>query len=396
MTDDQPPPDEERDSDRSARRLRSAQAAAGDLARMGIDPRSLGLDESGAAPPTEEPGPHEPDSEGASVVQLRPSTSTDPQARGRAFSPFSAPATAEEAEEAARRVSRVEQLLSRAHVDQPPPRETSKLFRTVARGLVTVDAALSAQEERDLLDAVRSRQGDRRTVAFVSGQGGVGCTTMAVATGTTFMALRDDYSVVVDVRSGTPSLGELYGVATPLGVSGLLGRDEIASAPTNASGLGLVDGAGWDQPLSRSDVAEVLDRLGEVHLFRLFDTGNDAGDASRTALARADQVVVVTGPGRSGSAAAGVALDRIAYVNPACADSVVHVVVCSHEESYREALRQVGDASHQPGGPVAVVVVPPDPHLARGLPFDPERVSASMRGAVLRLAAAVAVGGRGR
>ena len=203
---------------------------------------------------------------------------------------------------------------------------------------------------------------------------------------------------MVDVRSGTPSLGELYGAAAPVGVTALLGRGEVASAPTNASGLGLVDGAGWDHALSRSDVAEVLDRLGEEHLFRLFDAGNDAGEASRTALARADQVVVVTGPGRSGAAAIGVALDRIAYVNPACLDGVVHVVVCPHEESYRESLRQVGDAQVVGGAaaPIAVVVVPPDAHLSRGLPFDAERVSASLRGAVLRVAAAVAVGGHGR
>ena len=405
MTDDQRPPDEEQESDRSAQRLRRAQGAAGDLARMGIDPRSLGLDDSATVTPPEAPETQESDSEGASVVQLRPRTGptappepgTGPTPGRPAAGPTSRAAAAAEAERAgdtSRRASEVEQLLSRAHVGQPAPRETSRLLRTVARGLVTADAALSAQEERDLLDAVRSRQSDRRTVTFVSGQGGVGCTTLAVATGTTLMALREDQSVVVDVRSGTPSLGELYGAAAPVGVTALLGRTEIASAPTNASGLGLVDGAGWDQALTRGDVAQVLDRLGEEHLFRLFDAGNDAGEASRTALARADQIVVVSGAGTSGSAAAGVALDRIAYVNPACLDSVVHVVVCPHEESYRESLRQVGDASA--AAPIAVVVVPPDPHLARGLPFDAERVSASLRGAVLRVAAAVALGGRGR
>ena len=405
MTDDQQPPDEEQKADRSAQRLRRAQAAAGDLARMGIDPRSLGLDDSSDAAPPEAPGQPDPDSEGASVVQLRPRTGPSaPPEPGTRMTPGGSPggtadplprassAAAQGVEGTSRRPSEVEQLLSRAHADQPAPRETSRLFRTVARGLVTVDAALSAQEERDLLDAVRSRQSDRRTVTFVSGQGGVGCTTMAVATGTTFMALREDQSVVVDVRSGTPSLGELYGAAAPVTVTGLLGGSEIAPAPTNASGLGLVDGAGWDQTLSRGDVAQALDRLGEEHLFRLFDAGNDAGEASRTALARADQVVVVTGPGRSGSAATSVALDRIAYVNPACLDSVVHVVVCRNEDSYRESLRQVGDASA--AGPIAVVVVPPDAHLARGLPFDAERVSAGLRSSVLRVAAAVALGGR--
>ncbi len=405
MTDDQQPPDEEQKADRSAQRLRRAQAAAGDLARMGIDPRSLGLDDSsdrGASGGTGTAGPRfRRRLRGPAASANRPVGATGARdqddagwfaRRDRGPLPRASSAAAQGVEGTSRRPSEVEQLLSRAHADQPAPRETSRLFRTVARGLVTVDAALSAQEERDLLDAVRSRQSDRRTVTFVSGQGGVGCTTMAVATGTTFMALREDQSVVVDVRSGTPSLGELYGAAAPVTVTGLLGGSEIATAPTNASGLGLVDGAGWDQTLTRGDVAQALDRLGEEHLFRLFDAGNDAGEASRTALARADQVVVVTGPGRSGSAATSVALDRIAYVNPACLDSVVHVVVCRNEDSYRESLRQVGDASA--AGPIAVVVVPPDAHLARGLPFDAERVSAGLRSSVLRVAAAVALGGR--
>ena len=206
VTDDQPPPDEEQESDRSASRLRRAQAAAGDLARMGIDPRSLGLEDSSDVTPSEAPRSQEPDAE--SGPRVRPWSSCGPRRprrRGagagapascpssdRAPAALRTPMSAEVAEDRTRRVSRVEQLLSRAHADQPVPRETSRLFRAVARGLVTVDAALSAQEERDLLDAVRSRQGDRRTVAFVSGQGGVGCTTLAVATGTTLMALRED------------------------------------------------------------------------------------------------------------------------------------------------------------------------------------------------------------
>ncbi len=294
------------------------------------------------------------------------------------------------AQEPSRPTTRLQELLARTQPVVAPTRSTSRLLRSVGKGLVTVDAAVSAQGERDLVESVRQRQSERRVVAFLSGQGGAGCTTVAVAVGTAFMALREDHSVVVDVQSGTASLGELYGATAPASLASLLQHTEAATPPRNSSGLGLVDGAGWDEVVTRSDVAGLLERLGEGHAFHLLDVGNDPGEGSRAALARADQVVLVTGPGPSGAASVGTALDRLRYVNPAAADRVLQVVVCAHEATYRDALREVAGA----GTPLAAVVLPPDEDLARGAPYDPEKVSPETRLAMLRVAAAVAAGAR--
>ena len=62
----------------------------------------------------------------------------------------------------------------------PTTRQAGRLLSTVARGFATPDAAVSAQSERELIDSVRQRQSDRRVVAFMTGKGGVGCTTVAV------------------------------------------------------------------------------------------------------------------------------------------------------------------------------------------------------------------------
>ena len=206
------------------------------------------------------------------------------------------------------------------------------------------------------------------------------------------MAMREDHSVVVDVQSGTASLGELYDATSPATLSSLLQQTEATTPPRNSSGLGLVDGAGWDEVVTRADVAGLLERLGEGHAFHLLDVGNDPGEGSRAALARADQVVLVTGPGRAGRPRVGAALDRLRYVNPAAADGILQVVVCPHEDTYAEALREVAGA----GAPLAVVVVPPDDALHHGTPYDPERVSPEIRLAMLRVAAAVAAGARTR
>lgn len=283
--------DDQDQPDQSLRDRRQAQSAAGDLSRMGIDPRSLGL---GDPEPRTPPAPVEPDEVDESrgrVVPIRPEFS----------SPDPLPAQTPEPDDPVRPPSAAEQLLSRASNPEPAPRQTGRMLRTVARGLTTPDAALAVQGEREAVDAIRHRQTDRRIVAFVAGKGGVGCTTIAVGVGTAFMAMREDHAVVVDVQQGSPSLGRTFGAAEPRTVGSMLSEVEATTPPAAATGLGLVDGSGWDQGLTRGDVAGVLDRLRADHTFNLLDVGDDAGEAGHAALARADQAVVVTSPGSSAS-----------------------------------------------------------------------------------------------
>jgi MinD-like ATPase involved in chromosome partitioning or flagellar assembly len=355
--------------DPSIRDRQRAEGAAGDLARMGIDPRSLGLGD--VAPPLPAAGDPVDDQAGARVVQLRPGLAQPLQP-----APVPEPPVHDEGPAVA----------PPAPTTTPPPRQASRLLRTVAKGLVTPDAAVSIQGEREAIDAVRQRQTDRRVIAFIAGKGGVGCTTVAVGAGTAFMALREDHSVVVDVQQGTASLGGTFGADRPRSIASLTAEVEATSPPVAASGLGLVDGSDWDQTLGRADVVGVLDRLRADHTFNLLDVGDDAGEAGHAALARADQVVVVTGPGELGRAALGTAVDRAKAVNPVAASVAVHVVVCPHEQSYREAQRQLGPQ----GG---VVVVPPDPWLQAGHPYDPAAVSPETREALLRVSGLVALRG---
>lgn len=368
-TDDQDQPDQ------SLRDRRQAQSAASDLSRMGIDPRSLGLGDPEPRTPPPPAAPDDVDESRARVVPIRPEFNAPPV---QSLPPSPAP------DESVRPQSAAEQLLSRASNPEPAPRQTGRLLRTVARGLTTPDAALAVQGERAAVDAIRQRQTDRRIVAFIAGKGGVGCTTIAIGVGTAFMAMREDHSVVVDVQQGSPSLGRTFGAGDPRSVASLLSEVEATTPPAAPTGLGLVDGSGWDQGLTRGDVAGVLDRLRADHTFNLLDVGDDAGEAGHAALARADQAVVVTSPGELGVGALQSALDRIKIVNPQAASSAVHVVVCPHEQSHRDAQREFA------GAPGAVVLVPPDPYLQAGHAYDPAQVSAMTREALLRVAGLVA------
>jgi MinD-like ATPase involved in chromosome partitioning or flagellar assembly len=364
--------------DLSAVRRRHAQDAVRDLERMGIDPRSLGLGDPGDPVPVP--------AAGADVVRLRLAHPVvDPVAPEPPSQPPSQPPSrhgrAEPDEPPAPMAA--DALLART--TPPPPRDTSRLLRLVGRGLVTPDAAVSAQNERALVEAVRHRQSDRRIVAFVSAQGGVGCTTLAVGVGTALTALREDHSVVVDVQSGALPLSRLHATATSLSVTALPRGADPLSPPAAASGLALVDGGSWDEVVTRDAVAAVLDRLGTDHVFSLLDVGDDAGEGGHAALARADLAVVVGGPGPRGQAAMTEALERVRAVNPALSSHAVQVFVCQNEDAHRRLSRALTDRP-------STVVVPPDRHLGAGNAYDAAQVCAATREAMLRVAAAVSLG----
>ncbi len=442
--------DEADEEQRAARKRASAQQAAADLVRMGIDPRSLGLDppeEPGRAdrghdvgerppdrsvaadlsPPTldappldtpssDAPPPGAPGTSsggagredaatdaGARVYQLRgqrhgaqaaagPSTASTEGAAGDGLTPVAGG-------RARGRVGAgpLERLLAATLVDRPVPAQAGRLLRSVTRGLATPDAAAAAGDERELVAAVRGRHGGSRVVAFHAGKGGVGTTSVALGVGAALAALRDDRTVLADLRAGTASLGETL-TGTPAPTARALARAAAAgsTAPEPGAlpgGLGLVDGSGWDTPLRRSDLPELLALLTADHAFVLLDVGNDAGESAYAGLSRADLSVVVTEAGPSGLDAARVAIDRLADIDPYAPDGCVHVVVCTSPAPYREVLRRAREQLAVE--PARLVVVPPDPHLAAGERFDAAALLPATREALLQAAAAVVLGGRG-
>lgn len=401
MSDDTTPDDDA--AEISARRRRQAEGAAADLARMGIDPRSLGLsgdpapsrpvEEPTTAPPSPTGEASDRDEPGASVVQLRPDVDPRPPATMPPARPVE-PDVDSRPDDPPRPTSHaVRELLARTAPSADQARSHRWLLRAVGKGLSTADAAESTAADREVVDAVRRRQSDRRVVAFVSGKGGVGCTSVAIGVGTCLVALRDDRSAVLDVQQGTVPLSRVHDVADRLDLASVGTSDVDTPLPAARSGLALVDSVEWGLQPTRRDLAQALERVGADHAFALLDVGSDPGEAAHAALARADQVVVVTGAGRWGVMAHAAAMERVLEVNPAAADAVVHVVVCPNEDLHRDVRREVlAHLRRRDADPL--VVVAPDPHLAGGAPYDPAAVDIATREAFLRTAAAVALGGR--
>ncbi|MBW9213434.1 hypothetical protein KV102_01145 [Mumia sp. zg.B53] len=394
MTDDrQPPEGAEPRTDRGRRS--EAQGAAADLARMGIDPRSLGLDTPQSQTPerrwTQESDHAVPPRpvDDANVVALRPEWAT--QARGHAQpAPPAVPPSATVPGSVEHPPTVAHEVVSRTVSPAPERVGGPSWVRAAARGIVTLDGAAAADAERALVAGVRRRQSGRRLVAFLSAQGGVGTTTVASGVGAVLAALRDDRTVLVDVQAGTPPLSTLQGVHDPHTVRRILAASDAATPPTAPGGLAVVDGPSWDQPLERGELGGLVDRLVAQHAFLLVDAGDDPTDGAYAAVARCDRAVVVTGPGEIGLRALEVALSRLDRVNPAAARSAVVVVVCREDgdpvDEARRAAAVVGAVDGQ------VVVLGRDDALRHGRPFRADQVNSQTRFALLQVAARLAEG----
>lgn len=389
------------EADAAAERARtrmSAQHAAADLSRMGIDPRALGLEEPTAGRKASSSSPHvdEPPrpADGGSggegrVVPLRPEFAEE---QLRQQSVVARPAVREP-------TPSVDPVPGRARVVpsvpvEAAPRTATRLLRAVTFGILRPDAAEAAGDERAVVNAVRQRQTDRRIVTFMAGKGGVGVTTIACGVGAAFAALRDDHSLLVDAQPGTPSLAALHGLPERSTARDVLRAADDGVVVRTPAGLGIVDGLDWGQALSRQEVVDLLDRVGADNALTLIDVGDDAADSAHAAIARCDQAVVVSSPGAVGLFALETSLARLRQVNPPAAERVVVVLVSPHDRDPQRDSRDLADRV----GVLAtrLVVVPPDPGLRAGQPFDPASVSPAVRAAVLDVAASIASAGAGR
>lgn len=92
-----------------------------------------------------------------------------------------------------------------------------------------------------------------------------------------------------------------------------------------------------------------------------------------------------------GLSALEVATGRLAHTDPFAVERAVYVIVCQHDEAYRQVYREAVRVLAV--DPARVVVIPPDEVLMTGRGFDPAVVRPSTRTAMLRIGAALAMSG---
>lgn len=377
----------------------AAQEGAGELARMGIDPRALGLEPvsrfgpaagSGDAGPGGRAGPPA-ESSGvfrgvAPVPVLAPTVAPpvgDPPPEG---STLSRPLTGCPAGHS--QLELLEQV-----VEVPGwllPAGWRRMLRAITLGMIGPGSAEAIQLERQLVARARTRRPEPQVIAFLAGKGGVGTTTTAAGVAVTFTALRNDSTALMCARSGAGSLGRrLFGQPAPSIGDPADARSTHLDQSSGWSGgqLTVLDGSPWHSPAVRGQVVQLLEDLRERHPLTLVDVGNELSETAHGALGRADRVVVVTAPDMDAVESARVAVSRVHQVDPFRLSTVVVALVCLRRRQYRAAVRQLTDELG--AGAARIVPVPFDPTFASGGQLDLSRVRPATLAAYLRIAALV-------
>lgn len=392
---------------------------AGELARMGIDPAEFGIDSG----PPETPPQRPADTGGRTVDQATLQLPVDeiappPASRKPASPAWTPPVSAPPAPPRHDRgrdpepvradapVSPAEALRLLATPGRPSVRTPEGWRRTVwavTAGLLTPGAAAVLTQERRLHTMARTRQTAPRQVAVLSGQGGAGCSTVAIGLAVALAALREQHTALVDARSGTLSLARrLAGRPAPDAVE-LASRDsrgEPAEPLTLSNGVTVVDGAPWHRPTSAGAITDLLAALGDTHEFTVLDAGNDTGAVVGEMLPQVDHLVVVTAAGADAVTATRNALGRAAGRVPdhpsrpgtlrhrVPAAKVTVAVRYRTRRQYRRAARllrgELGLAA------AYLVPVPHDPTLAGSDRLRVDQLRRETRAAYIQLAALTA------
>jgi MinD-like ATPase involved in chromosome partitioning or flagellar assembly len=258
------------------------------------------------------------------------------------------------------------------------------MVRTATDGLADPGALEAQGLDRALVEAVCLTQPRPRVIGVLSGKGGTGATTTAAGIALTLAALRDDDTLLVDARSGSASLAtRLAGRVAP-NVADLI-RDPYLTPLATTGGLRVLDGTPWFDAAGE-DLVTVLEPLTGRHGFTVVDLGNDTSGGAGSALAAADQMVVVTGTDQTSMDATRIAFDRIRprADGTRLGDAVV-VIVCTRPGSHARIGRMLrGELS---ADVARIVTVPYDRSLASGGPIDMSRLNRRTRRAYLTVAA---------
>lgn len=412
----------------------AAQEGAGELFRMGIDPRALGLDAfdppapapSGLPYPTIPPGPlaARPTRDGpasafrgvAPVPAPRPhqpldapvSPATVTPSPGAAVPDLPAPVPAAQASPTSAEESTLSRPLggrprrqepassAAAHIalldkvaDVPVmalPAGWRRTVRAVSFGVIQPGAAGVIQRERRLVAQVRARRPEPRVIAFLAGKGGVGTTTTAAGVALTLASLRNDTAALVSARSGAGSLGQrLPGRPAPTAGGVTAADPDHPDQPQwTRDSLAIFDGSPWHTPTPRGVLVQLLEDLRERHPLTLVDIGNELSETAHGALGRADQIVLVTTASQDALASTRVALSRVHRVDPYRLATVVVALTCLHRRQYRRTARRLREELGQSS--TRIVPVPFDSGLTTGGQLDLTRTRPATREAYLRIA----------
>ncbi len=287
---------------------------------------------------------------------------------------------------------------------QKPPRLVSRRgWRRWVHALTRVNFGLSPDEKRELDLRSRVRRNPRGSyeIGVLGLKGGAGKTTLTVALGSTFAAVRGDRILALDADPGAGNLAARAGLRPTATIANLLVDDDLsaynnvrAHTSTNAVNLEVLPAEEYSvarRGLSGEDWHFTSGAVSKFYNLVLADCGAGFFDpVTQGVLSTASAVIIVASASVDGAEQASVALDWLRnngyqdLLSRACL-VINHIVPGEPNIPIRELLREFG-RHFQPG---RIVVLPWDRHIAAGTEIQLDSLDPVYKRRVLELAAAL-------
>jgi len=283
----------------------------------------------------------------------------------------------------------------------PPGSGWRKLVYSASAQTVNPGESPAERHYRELRERIRRHIRKQYVIAFVSGKGGVGKTTMTAAIGGIFRECRPDHVVAVDAVPGFGTLAGRIDESPPGDYSALLSDLDVQGYADirehlgrNAVGLDVLSGnraSDQPRPLVPAMFNGVVSLLRRTHTVIVVDTSDDfEHPVMKTALDCCDTLVFISGLTADTSLPVSRSIDMLRSMG--YHELVSRSMVILNDirgDNDRDAELYLTEKFSQSGA--TVEYMPNDPHLAAGGIIDIQtELRKSSRLRLFEIAAALA------
>lgn len=258
----------------------------------------------------------------------------------------------------------------------PPGSGWRKLVHSISGKTLNPGESPAERHYRELRERIRRHIRKQYVIAFVSGKGGVGKTTMTACVGGVFRECRPENVVAIDAAPGFGTLAGRIDEAPPGDYAAVLNDADVQGYADIREHLGqnnigldvLAGNRASDQPRPLLPVmfGGVLSRLRRTHNIILVDTSDDLEHpVMRAVLDSCDTVVFVSGLTADTSLPVTRSIDLLRSMGYHELVSRSMVIINDSRNGYQKEARDYLTERFSHSG-ATVEFMPYDPHLAKG------------------------------